>query len=310
MSFLDDNIIETLKSQEKIKRITNRIKYKESLCEPVSRVFLGNTYRATANEKIKRFSECGKYLEINPETGHIYKANFCKERLCPVCNYLKSCNNWRKIKLTIDDIRENNTQTQFVFMSLTVKNCTPEDLKKTIDELLQGFRRLTNRKTWKKCILGTLRGLEITYNPKENTFHPHIHILACVPNTYFSENYITIDQLRKWWQESARLDYFVQVDIRKTTGDNEAISEVAKYSIKTAEVLNANSSDQKITAVKKMHLATYGRRLIATTGVFKETMKKLNIGDLEEITERDNAESETIKLIWNESSEEFKTWEV
>lgn len=310
MSFLDDNNIETGKSQDKIERITNRIKYKQALCEPVSKVFLGNTYRASAIEKTKRYEECGKYLEINPETGHIYKANFCKERLCPVCNYLKSCNNWRKIKLTVDDIRENNKQCQFIFMSLTVKNCTPENLKNTIDELLTGFRRLTNRKTWKKCILGTLRGLEITYNPKENTFHPHIHILACVPNTYFSENYITIEQLRKWWKESARLDYFVQVDIRKTTGDNDAISEVAKYSIKTAEVLSVNNTDQKIDAVRKMHMATYGRRLIATTGIFKETMKKLNVGDLDAITEEGNIETETIRLVWSETNKEFNIWEV
>ena len=306
MSFFINNNTNEGKSQEKINRIAERIKYKESLGESVSKVFMANRYRASGEEKIKRYLQCGKYLEINPETDLIQKANFCKERLCPVCNYLKSCNNWRKIKLTIDEIKNREKDSQFIFMSLTVRNCKPEELKKTIDELLAGFRRLTNRKTWKKCILGTLRGLEITYNPEEDTFHPHIHILACVPNTYFSENYITIEQLRKWWQESARLDYFVQVDIRKTTGDNEAIAEVAKYSIKTADVLKAKSSDKRINAVQLLHLATYCRRLIATTGIFKNIMKELKLSDLDEIEQSEDIYKTGIVLTWNEKTKEFE----
>ena len=303
--FINNNTIDE-KSQAKIQRIADRILYKEKLVAPVTEIYTANSFRASAEEKAKRFSECGKYLEVDAETGQIKKANFCKERLCPVCNYLKSCNNWRKIKATIENIREKDKSLQFIFLTLTIKNCAPEELSDKIDQLLSGFKRLTNRKTWKASITGTLRGLEITYNPEQNTFHPHIHILASVPEKYFTDNYITIEKLREWWKESAKIDYFVQVDIRATSGDDEAISEIAKYSIKTAEILKANTPRQQLDAISKMQKAVYGRRLIATTGIIKETMRLLNLGDFDEVISGSEPIGENIKLIWSDNGKIFK----
>lgn len=310
MSFFDYNNILSEKSQAKIERLINRVNYKEYLIYPITEVMKDTSWKAEESEKIKRFIDCGKFLTIDPESGNIIKANFCKQRLCPVCNYIKSSINWHKIKNCVEWIKEKEQGTNFIFMTLTVKNCSHDELTETINNILDGFRRLTNRRSWKQTVTGAIRGLEITYNEKENTFHPHIHILASVPSDYFlqqSNKYITIEQLRKWWSESAKLDYFVQVDIKAINQTDNAIAEVAKYSIKMADILKADCCDEMIKATRTIYHCTYGRRLIATLGNFKSAMKELNQGDLDEleletITSHDNK----LDLIWNTKENTFE----
>lgn len=310
MSFFTNDIILSEICQAKLKRITERVQYKEYLQYPITKVFEGTTWKASENDKLKRFMDCGKFLTIDPETGNIMKANFCKQRLCPVCNYIKSCINWHKIRNCVEWIKENEEGSHFIFMTLTVRNCTAENLTATIDQIVQGFRRLTNRRTWKNAVTGAIRGLEITYNEKENTYHPHIHILTAVKSDYFNENsgkYITIEQLREWWSESAKIDYFVQVDIKAINQTDNAIAEVAKYAIKMSNLLKADTCEQLIKATQTIYRCTHGRRLIATLGNFKQAMKELNISDLDEFEiEEKNTHSTAIDCIWSEKNDCFR----
>lgn len=304
--FLNNNIIISDKCQAKIKRLQERVIFKEKLLKPVKTIFDSKTYKTQANDKMKRFSDCGKFLTLDPITGEILQANFCKMRICPVCNYIKSSINFYKIRDCVQYIK-SKYNSEFIFMTLTIKNCSGEELSKTIDHILQSFNRLRNRKTWKKSVQGLIRGLEITYNKENNTFHPHIHMLVAVPEDYFSsenEKYITIEKLRNWWSESAKLDYFVQVDIRKVEKSDNAIAEVAKYSIKMAEILNAKSDETQIQATETIFNCTYGRRLIGTSGIFKEAMKQLKISDMNDFnieSLRKNHEI-TIDLIWENNT--------
>lgn len=310
MSFFDYNTILSEKSQEKINRLISRVNYKEYLIYPVTEILKETSWKAEESDKIKRFVDCGKFITIDPETGNILKANFCKNRLCPVCNYIKSCVNWHKIRNCVEWIKEKEPGANFIFMTLTVKNCKQEDLTDTINTLVEGFRRLTNRRTWKATVTGSIRGLEVTYNQEKNTFHPHIHILVSVPEDYFvqgSKKYITIEKLRNWWTESARLNYFVQVDIKAIDQTENAIAEVAKYSIKMAEILKADCCEEMIRATKTVYQCTYGRRLIATLGYFKEAMKELKLGDLDELElNQEFTHENKIEMIWNNTEDTYE----
>jgi plasmid rolling circle replication initiator protein Rep len=283
--------------------------FKEDLLPAITEVFNENSFRTISENKIKRYSDCGKYLQIDPETGEIIRANFCKMRLCPVCNYIKSSINFYKIRECVQHIKKENN-ANFIFLTLTVANCEPENLSETITHVLKSFNRLRSRKTWQDSILGVIRGLEITYNNKNNTFHPHIHMLAAVPEDYFysnNKNYITIEKLRNWWKESANLNYHVQVDIRKVDSSDNAIAEVAKYSIKMAEVLQAKSDENQIEATKTINNSVHGRRLIGALGVFKKSLKELKIKDLDELnleTLEQNHEKIT-ELIWDNTEKNY-----
>lgn len=300
--FFNNNIF-SQKCQTKLKKLNERVIFKEKLLDAVKYVFNSEKFAHSAENKINNFNSCGKYLNIDYETGEILKANFCKMRICPVCNYIKSSINFYKIKNCVQYIKEKY-KAEFIFISLTVENCSKEKLAETITHLLQSLNRLNNRKTFKRSVLGFIRGLEITYSKKRDDFHPHIHMIVAVPQDYFyanNKNYITIDKLREWWTESARLDYFVQVDIRKVDKSDNAISEVAKYSIKMAEILNACSDEKQIKATQTVYECTYGRRLIGTSGVFKEALKVLKISDM------DSFELESLRQ--NHKTKIDLTWE-
>ena len=310
MTFLLDNITIQPKCQEKIERIASRILYKEKLYFPVQQILYNSPHLAPDSKQLERFSDCGKFLVINKNDGKIQKANFCKQRLCPVCNYIKSSVAWHKIKKCVEWIKETNPGVNFIFMTLTVQNCKGEELNVTINNILQGFRRLTNRKTWAKSVLGAIRGLEITYNSKLNSFHPHIHILAVVPADYFSAEsgkYITVDMLREWWTESAQLDYFVQVDVRAISQTDDAIAEVAKYAIKMSDLLLNSNEEDKIKATEWIYNCTHGRRLIACLGCFKKAMKQLKLSDLDDFeTEQGIRNPEDVSVMWSHKSKSFK----
>lgn len=292
--------------QSKLQRLTDRILYKENLLFTIEQIYNNSKHLSPESQLFNRFADCGKYLVIKSDNGEIKKANFCKQRLCPVCNYIKSTVNWHRIKNCVEYLKTEYNY-KFVFMTLTVKNCSAEDLQETIDNLLQSFRRLYNRRSFKKSIKGSIRGLEITYNKAAKTFHPHIHLLCAVPEDYFdsnSKNYVTIEKLRKWWSESAKLNYYVQVDIRGIDQSDNAVAEVAKYAIKMSSLIDDTNKLNEIKATQCIYEFTYGRRLIAALGCFKKAMQVLNIKDFDEIeNDIEITDNDIIQCLW--SGEKF-----
>ena len=272
---VDYNIIEQ-KSQSILKRIEERAVYKNKLLPYIKKIYAGecgdNKIGTRSENKYINFENCATDLWIDEETGQITGANFCKQRLCPVCNYRRSTMLWHKVSNVINDI-----QNEKLLITLTVKNCTGDKLRSTIDSILESFHRLTSRRMWKRNIVGFIRGLEITYNSQEDTFHPHIHILAIASENYFREDYIDIHTLRKWWTESARLDYYVQVDIRKITTTDKAVAEVVKYAVKMADILQQDADEKRLRATQTLASCIVGRRLISTGGLIKKLAKQKNI---------------------------------
>lgn len=273
---MDDYIIISQKSQTILKRIEERAVYKNKLLPYIKKIYdgdYGDDKIITRSEnKYINFENCATDLWIDEETGQITGANFCKQRLCPVCNYRRSTMLWHKVSNVISDI-----QNEKLLITLTVKNCTGDNLKATIDGILESFHRLTSRRMWKRNIVGFIRGLEITYNSQEDTFHPHIHILAVASENYFKEDYIDVHTLRKWWTESARLDYYVQVDIRKIKTTDKAVAEVVKYAVKMADILQQDADEKRLRATQTLASCIVGRRLISTGGLIKKLAKQKNI---------------------------------
>lgn len=295
----DYNIAEITR-QEILPKLSERMIYKDLLSPYIKKIYKSKydsnfLLSDRCKDKIKNFEECGTNLLVNDE-GHITGANFCKQRLCPVCNYRRSTLMWHKIHEIVGQFEEN----KFVFITLTVKNCKDTELQSTINHLLQSFRRITNRKTWQKNFIGYVRGLEITYNSKENTYHPHIHILAVTSAEYYKSDYVDIHTLRKWWTESAELDYFVQVNIEAVKDKNKAVAEVAKYAVKMSSVLDSGISSQTLRATQVIASCIENRRLIATGGAITKAAQSLKI-NLEEDENFDvwEARKSSKMYLWN-----------
>lgn len=287
---MDNYNIINVKSQSILEKLSERIEYKSQILPYMERVYKEggkDSLSDLSDRKIQNLDNCAREIFLHEETGQITGANFCKHRLCPVCNYRRSTMLWHKVKQVIQ-----NLDTDFLLITLTVKNCKAEELQGTIDHILESFHRITNRKKWKRCFRGFIRGLEITYNYEQGTFHPHVHILVSCSAEYFKQEYMDIHTLRQWWTESARLDYFVQVDVRKVKDKDNAIAEVVKYAVKIADILKEGQDEKRVQATKTLYNAVIGRRLMSTGGNIKKMAKtmKINLDDdeLETLTEKRN----------------------
>lgn len=297
----DFDIITNTKIDVVLNRITEKIQLRNSILPYVKKAILNQKNGKTEtenNEIFNRLKECGKQLWIEEDTGRIGLANFCKNRLCPVCNYRKSTKQWGKIYNIVD---KHNGNYNYMLITLTVRNCNKEDLKSTIDDILSSLHRITNRKKWKRAIKGYVRGLEITYNSDLDSFHPHIHMLCAVDKDYLynADKYITAQELTQDWKESAKLDYRPSTDIRMVDDNKKAVAEVAKYSLKMADILQKGTINSKrAKAVETLYNAIQNRRLNAMAGCFRiKNIKSLDDIDLNDILENFTNKRETLKQI-------------
>jgi plasmid rolling circle replication initiator protein Rep len=243
------------------------------------------TYRKTnlpdKDKKAKKLRLCGRtmiYAE-NPAGGNpipLYVRR-CSLRLCPSCSWIRAHRIFQNIFeiITASDFRRK----QFIFLTLTVKNCRGEALEQEIKRILTAWNKLTKtaRSTFRRSFLGTFRALEITYNPHTKTYHPHLHAMAAVEPDYFkksNKNYISQADLRKLWRDACGLGYLPQCRVEKVRNTTQKqIAEVAKYTVKDVEYIN------RPAVLGTLDPALKGKRLIAYGGLFKSVKARLKLPD-------------------------------
>lgn len=162
-----------------------------------------------------------------------------------------------------------------------------------INNLMNGWKKLMNRKPFKQAVKGRFRALEITHNLDENslsydTYHPHYHVVLVVRKGYFTgKEYIKHEAWCKMWQECLGLDYLPNVDVRRfktsTKKDlKKSVAEAVKYTVKDNDFLIPDNEELQDKTVAILTKALARRRLIAFGGVFKEIHQKLNLDDVED----------------------------
>lgn len=261
-------------------------------------ITLSDSYlRLKKYSKSERTRACGTDLEfkLTPNEMKLHRANFCKIRLCPMCTWRRSLKIFGQVSKIMDVLEEDDHD--FIFLTLTIKNVSADDLNNALDRLSYAFKKLTLQKKFKKNILGFFRATEVTYNAEADTFHPHLHCILVVSKTYFHGGYY-IPQY-KWvnmWHNALAVDYMPSVDVRKINkGKNtkKAVAEVSKYTVKMTEYITDNNSKTDYL-VDTYDTALARRRLVAFGGLMKDIHKKLKLDDIEDgdLTMTDNTEDE------------------
>ena len=180
-------------------------------------------------------------------------------------------------------------KSRFIFVTLTVRNPEGEHLAETLDLMNKGFKYITSKsqnfalaKKFKESLQGYIKATEITYNSKDNTYHPHIHCIFQVRPSYFSRDYIKKDGWIELWQKAMSLDYApsVHVETIKNTTAN-AVAEVAKYPTKSADLLKIENEEQAVQALIVLAKTLKGRRLITFGGDFAAVKRELKLDDVE-----------------------------
>lgn len=174
----------------------------------------------------------------------------------------------------------------YYFLTLTVKNCRITSLNDTVKHMSAAWNRLLQRKIWKRSIYGFARSVEVTYNFRARTFHPHFHIIVALENG----NTISELDMRRAWKEVLRIDYnpitdFRQIYNKKSAAPGEekditpAILETFKYSVKSKEI-----EDMPLNAFRALAEQISSLRLISFGGIFKEAKQALGL-EFETVTE-------------------------
>ena len=94
------------------------------------------------NNKADLVRGCGTFLEwhISDVRSKLVHANFCKDRLCPSCTWRRSLKAFHHVSRCLDYMESEHYQ--YLFLTLTLKNCSDSDLVKTIDLLNSAKRTL------------------------------------------------------------------------------------------------------------------------------------------------------------------------
>lgn len=163
--------------QEIEKNFQDKKKYSEYLSQIYYEIGLKN--------RALKVLDCGSFLEfkVTEEKAKLQLANFCKDRLCPMCNWRRSLKIFAQVSKVMNNMPDDY---EFIFLTLTVKNCTSEELAKTVNILYDGWRYLYNKNPkFKRAIKGTFRTFECTLNSNPRslyygTYHPHLHCTLAV----------------------------------------------------------------------------------------------------------------------------------
>lgn len=275
---------------------------------------ISRLYKAIGEEKkSKVVFDCGTYRLYGVKAdgrARLVEANFCHLRMCPQCAWLLARK--RAVDLFKCLAEPEHKDKRFIFLTLTVRNCTADELSETLDRMYNGLRSWTSQKNsfLRKRTVGLIKKLEVTYNRKSNTYHPHFHIFCEVDESYFSDPklYIENKTLAEKWADTLELDYYPQCKVQAVKkGDTKGVLETAKYSAKDDDY------GYSVDVFRVFDSSLKGRRLYTPLGSFKETMKrlKMNPDDFEDSRKNNvevpnNPDILRFALVWNAGAKCYK----
>lgn len=223
-----------------------------------------------------RIGNCSTFLEFKSngvDSSKLAIANFCRDRFCPMCQWRRSLKIFSQFSKVADFLKPK--KYRYLFLTLTVPNVPGDKLDSEVDRLLKAFRFLTNKdRAFMATILGTFRCLEVTFNKKADTYHPHIHAILAVQEDYFGDAYKDSAWYAKRWAHALGEDYdpkknFVHIEAVHGLEGSE-IAEVAKYPMKSSDIPNSEVLGAFMGAL-------HGRRLVSMSGVFRQAFQALNL---------------------------------
>lgn len=267
-------------------------------------LFLADAYNVVAlsngNNKSRRLALCSRWLEfaVNDEyeKHKLVKTSSCHVRLCPMCQWRRSLNTFRHLVKIYQDNRLR--RCKHIFLTLTQKNVDGEKLATELDKISKSFTKFVRRKPIRDILVGYIRSIEITKNPINGTYHPHIHTILSVPTTYGSREYITQSEFTNLWMKSLDINYKPVINVQMIKKmDFKSLVEIAKYSVKPMDYINTNNIYETADELEILDPALDGKRFISMGGIVKQVKREI----LGKIDIEDDAETEDI--------EDMEEWE-
>lgn len=251
--------------------------------------------------KAARCRDCGTVLVFAecPVDGQkrLQKAGFCRERLCPMCAWRRSLKWAAEVSRVLHQAAVEHPEWGYIMLTLTQRNVPGAALPAEISRILRGWNRLAQRKEF-GAVAGWLRTLEVTRNPRDATWHPHVHALLTVEPDYWHKRYVAHARWVALWREVLGLAYDPSVEVHRVKARRDgdplaaAAQEVGKYTVKDADLVGDGTD--VIARVETLDAALKGRRLLAWGGGLRQIARRVTPEvpeaeeDLVHITEEDH----------------------
>ncbi len=243
-------------------------------------------YRAELGKLAARVAACGQTLALD-ERGAVVGRERCNVRGCPICQAARSLRwAWRLrggLALAAAEL-----PVSFAHLTLTVRNCAPNELRARLTDVHDSLHRFTKRSAFSPA--GWVRNTEVTVNKVTGEVHPHVHMLLALPLWYWERRlgkerppgagrprivpgYMTHAEYVALWRECARLDYAPSVRIRgvkiDTPEGKRALYEVSKYGVKPSSLLGIDPA-----ALRTITAEIAGTRSIAVGGDLRRFLRE------------------------------------
>lgn len=263
-----NNSVESFDSDDKIMKWTKK--------KAASRRMAARLFKAGLETRAARMYECGDYImqRINPATGEIMTdtTQLCRDRLCPTCSWRLSLRRFSEMMAVFSALSEEITSNGYKvsMLTLTVRNMALSELRPAIDAFSKAWHNMSRRDLFSD-VIGWTRSLEITYNKKSDTYHPHYHCILIWRNESFTEAAAEI--MREAWKHAYKCDYNPIIDIRDVYCRDEsspekgsivrAALEAFKYSVKEDSVKYIPDKDlfNFAAAIKNVRFVSYGKAI-------------------------------------------------
>lgn len=241
-----------------------------------------------------KMSACGTFVDVGIDENGEFKvinANFCRQRLCPVCQWRRSLKMYAYMSSAVDALGDNY---RFLHLVLSRPNVLASGLGYELQQLYAAAGKLFRLDFVKAAVRGYLRCTEVTYNEDSDDYHPHLHITLAVPKSYFNSRiYIKRDRWVNAWNEANNWDrdlfgYDLSLHVQRVDDSPKAVAELAKYSTKPIDLRSEH------TGAALQQLFTYatvlkGRRMMQTSGVMREQIADDKIKRLEVLSDLDTS---------------------
>lgn len=171
--------------------------------------------------------------------------NSCSVRVCPHCAYRRS----EILAGRIQDFVVGREGLRYVVLS----ECNSTDFKMGKALLWESWERLRRSVHWKRKVRGCVVAFEVTRNPKDDTWHPHLNVL-------FEGEYFPHEELRQLWVKATHGRGQIVWIAKANEG---TVRELIKYVTKVADLLDdPEALDEFLCGIDRC-------RLIRTYGTFR-----------------------------------------
>lgn len=268
-------------------------------------------------ERAYRMKMCGTLLDMqycpDCQRSFVSSANLCRDRLCPTCSWRLSLKLFAEMCATLSYIKDIEDYAAG-FLTLTIKNCSVNELRAAIGEMNSAWNRAMSGKRMKTLCAGFAKSLEITYNWQTKTFHPHFHIIMLTREGKTAGE--LHEFFRKKWAKVCRYDYEPITDYRGIKSDETRIDE-EKF---TAAILETYKYAVKSDEMEQMPLEIFrefvqqigGLRFRSYGGIIKEARAEMCFTDDSNLDEPQReicdcgATLQKISLQWSFSDKQYK----